>query len=76
MSYLVKETPTADIYQGIYWEAEIIYSNRHGNRIEYRGANSDRLWNVPGNRVESTIKRLKEGEDPDVVAQSFPIEFN
>ena len=70
------ETRQSDTYDSVYWSAKVVYSNRFGNRVQFTNGLSDRAFNCPGPRVESTIARLVAGEDPDAIAKSFPIEFN
>ena len=70
------ETRQSDTYDSVYWSAKVVYSNRFGNGVQFTTRLSDRTFNCPGPRVESTIARLVAGEDPDAIAKSFPIEFN
>jgi hypothetical protein len=74
--YLVDQTGVTDVFEGIHWEARVRYSNRYGNSVTFTSVGSDSEWNVSANRVSSTIERLKVGESPDKVAESFPLEFN
>lgn len=62
------------IFEGTFWQAKIESSNRWGNRIEFTSVSGDGYFKVPESRIESTIERLESGENPDIVAQSFPID--
>ena len=70
------ETNQSKTYSSVHWSVEVVYSNRCGNSIRFTSGSSDRAFSCPETRVASTILRLVAGEDPDAIAESFPIEFN
>lgn len=61
-------------FEGVFWNATVIYSNRFNDRIEFTRCSSDRTFVVPQHRAEATIKDLESGASPDEVIKKFPVE--
>lgn len=61
-------------FEGIFWHAKVVESNRFPTRIEFTSQGSDGYFLVPQTRVESVLERLESGESPDNVAQTLPID--
>lgn len=64
----------ATTYEGAYYQAKVIESNRTGLTIEFTGM-SDRVFNVPANRAPSIKDLLGQGVSPDEIAKTLPIDF-
>lgn len=63
----------AKIYEGIYYQAQVIQSNRTGTQIEFTGM-GDAIFNVPAKRTASIQARLEAGTSPDEIAKSLPVD--
>lgn len=76
MSFLVEETPQAEVYESSQYSFKAVFSNRHGNKIEIYCALSNRspYFVVPASRYEDTLEKLRSGADPDQLAKEFPID--
>jgi len=61
-------------FEGTFWHVRVVESNRFDPKIEFTSQGGDGYFQVPSSRIESTLRRLESGEDPDVIAQSFPID--
>lgn len=59
-------------FEGIFWHVKVVESNRFDPRIEFTNQGGDGYFLVPQSRIDSTLERLESGEDPDIIAQSFP----
>lgn len=64
----------ATTYEGVYYQAKVIESNRTGLTIEFTGM-SDNIFNVPSNRAPSIKNLLEQGASPDDIAKSLPLDF-
>lgn len=73
MTFLIEQTAQYDLYEGAHFQFKVIHSNRHGDSIEITSLYlEDHAFRVPAQRVQGTLDRLEKGEDPDLVAKSFP----
>lgn len=61
-------------FEGVFWHVQVTHSNRFGTKIKFTSVGSDGCFLVPESRTDSTLQRLKSGENPDLIAQSFPID--
>lgn len=64
--------PCIEEFEGGHWLVTAYHSNRSGIHLEFTTGVSDRTYVVPKSRIASTYERLESGEDPDIVAESFP----
>jgi hypothetical protein len=64
----------ATTYEGIYYQAKVITSNRTGIQVEFTGM-SDRVFNVPTNRAAVIKAQLESGTCPDQIAKSLPLDW-
>ena len=62
-----------DTYEGTFYCAEVIYSNRFPTQIEITSVDSDSVFRVPQNQVEETKQLLELGKSPDKVAKRFSL---
>ena len=61
-------------YDGIYYQANVIESNRTGLQIEFTGM-GDSVFNVPARRAASIKRQLERGISPDEIAKSLLLDF-
>jgi len=61
-------------FEGTFWHVQSTKSNRFGTKIKFTSVGSNGFFQVPGSLANSTLERLESGENPDIIAQSFPID--